>query len=444
MGITRRRFLAAAAGLAGGLAFPGVRLSRAAETPIEHVVLLMQENRSFDHYFGLYPGVEGLPNCAAVHHATTLSLANPPHTTAAAEAEHHGGTNDNFELIGGAKAVSYYTGDDLPYYWALARRFTICDHYFCSVLGPTFPNRLYSIAASAGGFTDNPGLAGIDPALLPRPNLVDRLDEAGIEWRAYLAHLPAIGYNPVTYYPERRQDPRAQLPYAQFLADAARGDLPGVTWVVTQEPVSEHPSDSVAWGERFVALTLNSLAAGPAWQRTAVIFNYDENGGFYDHVPPPRVDARGFGFRVPCIVASPWARPGHVTTNVYDHTSVLALIRRIFGLRAINAREEAAPPLEGAFDFSHAEPGFTSYFPRPLGAIEAGTWFASLLALPVPAGETVRPPAARPLCAPAFDLTAGVAAGVGAAAVAAAAGLQLVRGTSGSGVLGSATSGGGT
>jgi len=458
--LTRRRFLAAAAGLAGGLAFPAVRLGRAAPAPVEHVVIVMQENRSFDHYFGLFPGADGLPACAPVTHAASPRIPDPPHVTNVVRAEFENPAA--WDLLGGARARTYYTGEDLPYYWALAHRFTLCDRYFCSVLGPTFPNRLYAVAASAGDFRDNP--RSIDPALLPRPNLADRLDEAGVDWACYMTSLPAgyrpspgappLPYNPITYYPERRADPRALRTYDEFLRDAARGSLPAVSWVISEDPLSEHPPGAVTWGERYAALTINSIAAGPAWERSAVILTYDENGGFYDHVSPPQVDGRGYGFRVPCMVVSPWAKPGHVSSRVYDHTSVIAFLRLAFGLRALNSREERASPLEDVFDFSHPERGFVSYPEgrRLEGEPAPESWYGRLLSLPIPRGETVTAPAPRPLCPPRPDLPGGVAAGLLAGAVtlgaAALASRQVGRGTSGSGapgagVPGSGTSGGG-
>ncbi len=433
MALTRRRFLAAVAGLTGALAFPGIRLGRAAETPIEHVVLVMQENRSFDHYFGLFPGADGLPPCADVRRAPSLTLLDPPHGSDSARAEY--ANPEAFELLGGAKTRTYYTGEDIPYYWALAHRFALCDRYFSSVLGPTFPNRLYSVAASSGGFKDNP--SSIDPALLPRPTLVDRLDEAKVSWGCYLANLPAsyqpspdappLSFNPVTYYPERRADRRALRTYDDFLADAGRGTLPAVSWVVSQDPLSEHPAASIDWGERFVALTVNSIAAGPAWNRTAIVFNYDENGGFYDHVVPPTVDDRGLGFRTPCIVISPWVKPGHISRQVYDHTSVIAFVRSVFGLRPLNAREASAQALDDVFDFGHAEPGFVSY-PRGHGLNRGLTpqdWYARLLSLPIPQGAEPAVPAARNLCPPSPNPTAGAIAAV------AAGGVTLVAGAAG-------------
>jgi phospholipase C len=423
--------MALGVGAAAALAFPNIRLGRARETPLEHVVLFMQENRSFDHYFGLYPGAEGLPACAGVSQAATLALNDPAHDTDSARAEYTGGGTGPFQLLSGPKALTYYTGEDIPFYWALAHRFTLCDHYFCSVLGPTFPNRLYSIAASAGGFKNNPRV--IDGSLLPRPNLVDRLDEAGVSWACYEANQPAFGLNQVAYFPERLADRRARRSFTEFLQDAARGRLPAVTWVVTQDPLAEHPPHSISWGERFAALVVNTVASGPLWDRTALILHYDENGGFYDHVRPPQVDDRGYGFRVPAIVASPYARPGHISRTVYDHASVLALVRTVFGLEPLNSREATASPLEDVFDFGHAEKGFVSYSDHrrlPVNEIPQ-EWYAAMLARPIPAGETPSVPRARPLCPSSPNLVAGAAAAGAAGVVATAAGLRLRIGAAG-------------
>ena len=131
--LTRREFLGAAAAGAAVAAFPAIRVGRAAGTPLKNIVVLMQENRSFDHYFGLFPGAEGLPPCAPLAHAASLCLAAPPHDIHAARTE----ASNGFDAVGGATALSYYTGRELPYYWALAGRYTLCDHYFCSALGGT-------------------------------------------------------------------------------------------------------------------------------------------------------------------------------------------------------------------------------------------------------------------------------------------------------------------
>jgi phospholipase C len=409
----------AGASLAATLVFPAIRIGRAAETPIRRVVILMQENRSFDHYFGLFPGVDGLPPCAPLQHASTQCLPDVPHGSVATAGEAARG----FLEVAGRGALTYYTGEDLPYYWALANRFTICDRYFSSAPGATFPNRLFSIAGSAGGYRDNP--PAIDPRLLPRPNLVDRLDEGGLPWACYLAHQPDAMYNPVAFYPERRDDPRANRTYSEFLAAAAGGTLPAVSWVLGQDPLMEHPPSAPGWGERFAALTINSVAAGPAWPETALLFTYDEHGGFFDHVPPPGGHAAGF--RVPAIVVSPFARPGHVSSVHKDHTSLIAFVSEVFGLKALGP--PSARGFQDCLDLDHAETDFVA-FPdgrglpscRPLPA-----WAAALLGRPVPGGEPAAPPVARVLCpqpaitAQSLGIGAGALLAVGAGASAAAA-----------------------
>ena len=424
--------LAAGLGLAAAIAFPAIRIGRAAGTPIKNFVLVMQENRSFDHYFGLYPGVEGYPDCAPVTHARSLCLDNPPHNIEDAVAEDHGGIPDpaRFKLLGGSKALTYYTGVDLPYYWALANRFTICDHYHCSALGPTDINRVYSVAAGAGTLGNNPTLS---TAILPEQTIADRLDQGGIEWACYGVQHPAFAYNQIHYFPSRRKDDRTQRTYADFLDAARSGTLPPVSWIVTADPLTEHPSDDISWGERFVALTINSVASGPQWKDAAVIFNYDENGGFYDHVPPPAVDSNGLGFRVPCILVSPYAKPGHVSSTVYEHSSGLALIEQTFGLKALTQRDARANPFTDAFDFSSRHLGFVDYpAQRPIATC-GGTpqdFAAEILKRPIPAGGDLgRVPQARTLCnrRPTVNSAAGLAAAAGLAIVGAAATIAVKR-----------------
>ncbi|MDQ6919199.1 MAG: hypothetical protein M3Z98_07545, partial [Candidatus Dormibacteraeota bacterium] len=316
-----------------------------------------------------------------------------------------------FEATGGAPALTYYTGQDLPYYWALARRFTLCDHYFCSALGGTAINRTVSVAAAAGSVRDNETLP---TATLPIVNIADRLDEARVDWRCYQANTADAGYNPFRYFASRRDDPRAARPFAEFLDDAAAGRLPPVSWIATEDPLSEHGPDDIGWGERFVALCVNSLAASPHWKASALVLSYDENGGFYDHLKPPRVHELGLGFRVPAMLVSPFAKPGHVSSTVYEHCSTLALIEQTFGLRPMTSRDSAANPFEDAFDFGHAEPSWIDYPERSLsGCGAAADWYGRLLSLPVPSsGITGIVPAARALCDshPSPDLAVGLGA----------------------------------
>ncbi|MBO0682495.1 MAG: twin-arginine translocation signal domain-containing protein, partial [Candidatus Dormibacteraeota bacterium] len=259
--LTRRGFLQGAAAMGATAAFPAafptILPPRSGETPLRNLVILMRENRSFDHYFGRFPGVDGLPSGSQVKQATTYCLPDPPHDEEAFQGHAEGGGFTG-------SALTYFSRQQLPLGWALARRFTLCDRYFASVLGPTFVNRLYSVAASPGGFTDNP--SRVDPALLPRPNIVDRLDSAGVSWSCYEVQ-PYSGYNPVAAYPERVHDPRAERSFSDFLADAAAGRLPAVSWVVPQDPLTEHPPTPPPWGQRFAALTVNAVVSGPQWRQ---------------------------------------------------------------------------------------------------------------------------------------------------------------------------------
>jgi phospholipase C len=435
--LTRRRFLAGATALGAAVAFPAVRLGRAAETPIRHVIMLMRENRSFDHLFGHFPGADGLPAGAPVTRATTACLPNPPHDQAEFQHLYTGGAYRD------PAATTYYTETDLPANWALARRFTLCDRYFAAALGPTFPNRVLSIAASAGSYRDNP--PRIQSPLLPRPTIVDRLDAARLDWACYMANTPDAKYNPVLYYPERATDPRASHTFDEFLVAAASGTLPAVSWVIPEEPLTEHPPDDPRWGQRFAALTVQAVASGPQWAESALILNYDESGGFYDHVEPLRVDDVGYGFRVPCTVVSPYAKAGHVSHVAYDHTSVLAFVERVFGLRPLTQRDAAAKPLEDCFDFGH--PTWDPIaLPAELPPTSAGChplpdWAVDLLGQPLAPTVTPATPSRAspgvpgPASAPRSGMSESMALGLGGLGLGllggAAAGLTSWRGRSG-------------
>ena len=414
---TRRQFLGVATTVGATIAFPAVRSGLAGDTPLRHIVLLMRENRSFDHYFGHFPGADGLPSDAPVTPAPVDCLNDPPHNAATLKS-----------LVAGApysgSALVVFTERQIPSAWALARRFTLCDRYFSSVLNPTFSNRLFSIAGSASGFTDNP--RRIDPALLPRPNIVDRLDAARLEWACYLARVPDTGgYNSVAFYPERASDPRANRSFDDFLADAAAGRLPAVSWVVPQDPLSEHPPTPPQWGQRFADLAVHAVAAGPGWRQSAVILNYDESGGFYDHVTPPP----GYGFRVPCAVVSPYAKSGHVSHVTYDHASVLALIERSFGLAPLTDRDAAADPFTDCFDFRHPASSPITFPPtrQVTGCSVPPDWAADLLAVPLPDRLTTQVSGGSS----STELGVGLGLGLGATALGAAALILRRRSTRG-------------
>jgi len=410
--MTRRRFIHGAAAAAAGVAaagFPAVRIGRAAGTPLRHIVLLMQENRSFDHLFGRFPGADGLPPGASVTAATADCLRDPPHNQAALD--RIAGSDDDYA---NPAALTAFGEAQVPVAWALARRFTLCDRYFAPVLGPTFVNRLFSVAATGAGFHDNTD--PIPTALLPRPTIVDRLEAAGVSWACYLAQVPDRGgYEAVAFYPERQGDPRANRPFSRFLADAASGRLPAVSWVVPADPLSEHPPTPPQWGQHFSALAVRALMSGPQWRSSALVLNYDESGGFYDHVAPPA----GRGFRVPCTVVSPYARPGYVSHQVFDHASVLALVETTFGLRPITDRDASASPLADCFDFDHAtlDPVLLPASPPATGCPPPPPWAAELLAMPLNGPPR---PAAAIEAGPSPELVLGLG-GLAAGALAGAA-----------------------
>lgn len=374
---TRRRVLQGIAGLGAVVAFPSIRVGASSPTPIRKLVFLMQENRSFDHYFGRMKGVDGLPPAAPVSRASGLCLPSPPHDARSLEVAFHAGLMDRFQT---PAAKTFYTEEQVPTYWALARRFTLCDAYFASVLGPTFPNRLCSLAASPGGFIDDP--TTLDVRLLPRPTLVDRLDEAGRDWACYLVHPRAQTYNPIAYYPERARDPRIGRTLGEFLHAARAGSLPDVSWIISDYPLNEHPPASIAWGQRLIALVVEALSRGQDWPQLALILNHDEAGGFYDHVVPPQVGGSRLGFRVPCLIVSPFSRPGYVSHLTYDHSSVVALAESVFRLRSLAAGDRGANPLTEGLDFDHAELALP-HLPGPPADTSCGRvppWAARVLA----------------------------------------------------------------
>ena len=295
--------------------------------------------------------------------------------------------------------MSYYKQQDIPYYWALAKAFTVCDMYFCSVIGPTEPNRLYSISATLdpagthGGpcvkttFTLDQGLIGN----FRWTTMPEQLQARGISWKSYTAGGVAFGQadSPFGAFEQFRNKPTLHRlgiapTYPQdFLNDLARDQLPSVSSIQVSFFQSEHPGASPALGEYAVDQVLRAIWRHPhIWRKTAVIINHDENGGFFDHVPPPTAppgtkgehltarkmppqggDVRGpigLGFRVPAIIVSPWTRGGFVCSDVLDHTSVLRLIEARFGAEVPNLtrwRRSVTGDMTTAFNFA-AKPDY--------------------------------------------------------------------------------------
>ena len=282
----------------------------------------------------------------------------------------------------GPLTMGYYTREDIPLHYALADAFTICDAYYCSVLGPTYPNRLYHMTASIGDALHGGPVLNDDAyegkITYSWETYPERLQRAGVSWQVYFDMEDDYALNILKYFKAYREaSPSSPLyqqalrgqPFATFLENLRTGNLPQVTWVLGHAKHCEHPSYLPAAGADFIHQILQALWSNPnVWARTAFILNYDENDGQFDHVVPPApppgtagefVNGRsiGLGFRVPCIVASPFSRGGYVCSDTFDHTSVLRLLESRFGVEVPNLsawRRGATGDLTSAFGFGES------------------------------------------------------------------------------------------
>jgi phospholipase C len=355
-GATLSRFVAAAS--AGSLPAP-------AQSGIEHVVVVMMENRSFDHLIGWLPGADGrqaglsFPDGNGALHGTYhltdfmgCAHPDPDHSFEGGRAQYDLGKADGW-LRSGANdeyALGYYLQDDLAFWGAAARDWTVCDRYFAPILGPTYPNRLYQHAGTTDRIYNSTATSQL-------PTIWDRLAAAGLKGTYYFGDIPFTALWGDKYVGISR-------PYTEFLVDCGSGNLPQVSFVDPRfggedqgTSNDDHPHADVRVGERFLADVYKAVTGGPGWQNTVLVVNYDEWGGFFDHVPPPLgPDTQPLferrGFRVPALIVSPFAKRGLVAHDVYDHTSVLKLIEWRWGLPSLQPRDTAARNLAEALDFS--------------------------------------------------------------------------------------------
>ena len=390
---------------------------------VEHVVILMQENRSFDHYFGARPGVRGfadpsvetaadgrplwyqpttrhpdgflLPFPIRPRETRGACMGDPLHGWIPQHTYWAGGDQTGFATFANVN-MTYFDHGDLPYYDALASAFTLCDNSFCSVIGPTTPNRLY---AFTGGI-DAQGAAG-GPVIenLEGPfhweTYPERLEAAGISWRVYHEE-DDFDDNPLKWFAQY-QGLSESHPLHEgairnrasdaFEQDVAGGDLPQVSWIVAPAALCEHPALGAPYpGIDYAARKLGALLAKPeVWAKTVFLLTYDENGGFFDHVRPPVAPKGtpgewagdspiGLGFRVTTIVASPWSRGGKVSSTVFDHTSILRLLETRFGVEAPNVsawRRETCGDLAEVLDFTTADVSVPELPDTSAGAADA-------------------------------------------------------------------------
>ncbi len=319
--------------------------ARASGRPVDRVVIIVKENHSFDNYFGTFPGADG---------ATMERSPNPP----AQDPDHRHGAWLTRETTAVRRQ---FVEADIPAYFDYARRFTLCDNYFTDVAGPSTPNHLMLIAA-ASPIIDNPHRYRLAPGtpLFDLPSLPGRLEKSGLTWRNY-------GGYAFDFITELHGKPK--LPPERFAADASAGDLPSVSWVYAPHDASEHPPDApdrghplvgdVTHGMQWTVDQVNAVVRGGLWPRTVIFITWDDWGGWYDHVAPPRVEAWKpdgtqfrYGSRVGCLVLGPYAKSGTVSRTLRSHVSLLRFCETTFGLAPLNQRDGAADDMSDCFDFT--------------------------------------------------------------------------------------------
>jgi phospholipase C len=359
---------------------------------IQHIVYIIKENRTFDNYFGTFPGADGTTT-GVISTGQTIPLGHTPdvmprdlcHQFDCAVISIDGGKMDKFNVVppcnvnGDFLCYTQLREADIPNYFAYARNFTLADHFFSSLHGPSFPNHLYTVAAQSGGAIANPvpppggaDIWGCDAApgahvkvMDPQGNisypfpcfdfqtLADNLQAAGISWKYYAS--PGNIWNALDAVKHIRETTLWAdhiAPDTQFVTDAQNGQLPAVSWLVPVVNVSEHPPQSSCRGENWTVKQLNAIMQGPDWNSTAVFLTWDDYGGFYDHVPPPQPDVYGLGPRVPMLIISPYARKGYISHTQYEFASMLKFAETRFGLPTLTDRDAQANDMTDSFDFT--------------------------------------------------------------------------------------------
>jgi phospholipase C len=444
--------------LSMALLFPATGRAQNTSIPIEHFIYIIQENHSFDNYFGTFPNANGIPAGTALpekpggppqykpfHLEADHIQKDLTHAWAAAHLAHDNGKMDGFVWAEWPQADHYYWGgkpvptpipglvklpprhrhkaasastspaptpagsalvvspngfaddeddDDpnveekneallaaqptkppsgpvpgyvlqtlaymdfheIPNYWEYARKYTLCDMFFSSLMGPSEPNHLYTVACQSGGLVYNPPHAQSNlKNVFTFPTMVDLFENGNVTWAYYVGSRPdrAGKWNPLpafTQYDKDRKVLSHIVGTAKFFDDL-KGNLPQVCWLVPSVAVSEHPPHSSKIGMEYVTGLVNAVMNSSYWSSCAIIVVWDDYGGFYDHVPPVQTDMYGFGFRVPAMVISPYAIPSNISHTRYDLTSPLALIEAKFGLKALTARDANANNMLDCFNF---------------------------------------------------------------------------------------------
>lgn len=375
--VERRDFFKAGIGAAGVAAVgataaacapaPGAlkRRGPGPEAGIDHIVVVMMENRSFDHFLSWLPGASVAPkgitylDDAGVAHEkhryanwASCEMADPGHSRVAGLRQYNEGACDGFLFESpDTYPISYHSADQLAFWQTAAPAWTVCDNYFAAFMGPTFPNRFYQHCAQTQADSNR-------LEIVEMPTIWDRISDAGLEGRYYFSDAPFTALLGLRHLLISR-------PFEGFLSDAREGRLPHVSFIDPRFLIPSlvgtsgdyHPVSDIRAGDEFLHTIYEALTNSPNWERTVMVVNFDEWGGFADHVRPsvaPDIhpDWGLRGFRVPCLVASPLARRGHVAHGEYDHTSVLKMIEWAFDLAPLTPRDAAANNLADVLDLS--------------------------------------------------------------------------------------------
>jgi phospholipase C len=361
-------------------------------TAISHWIFLIKENRSFDHYFGTFPGANGATT-GIISTGQVVPLAHSPdvmpqdlkHTWAITETAMDYGRMDKFDVncVPYELCMSQVYQQDIPNYWTYASTFTLADEAFSSLHGDSLPNHLYIVAAQSGGVIDNPTISenswGCDsPAgtVVPWLNsegyvsnvfpcfdfatLADSMQSAGLSWSYYAASQGEKGYDwssldAINHIRNTSLWTEHVLPSTQFITDAQNGNLPSLAWVTPPGYSSEHPQGtSVCSGENWTVSLINAVMQSPEWNSTAIVLTWDDFGGFYDHVSPAQYDIYGLGPRVPWIIISPYAKPGYISHTTYEFSSFLKTVEERYSLAPLTDRDTNANDLLDSFNFTQS------------------------------------------------------------------------------------------
>ncbi len=366
---------------------------------INHVIWIIQENHSFDNYFGTFPGADGIPPSTSLperpdggarvkpfHMPQGQPLIDLEHSWETAHACYDNGRMDGFVWAEGSPyTMGYYNSSDIPNYWQYARAFTLCDRFFSSEMTGSSPNHVYTVAAQSGELNNVGSLGALKRVMddddgFSFISIVKRFTGQDITWGYYVetqpapsnardinAHLANLAYpdpkvftlwNPMPGFKAIRENPSLMarlMPEEEFYRALRRGaGLPQVSWLIPDFQDSEHPPEPLDQGMWYVTRLINAVMDSPYWQDSAIFLCWDDYGGFYDHVQPPEVDAYGYGPRVPMMVISPYAKRGHISHYTYDFTSVLKFIEERWHLQHLAPRDDRANDMLDCFDFNQA------------------------------------------------------------------------------------------